>query len=289
MPTTPIAHAQRAGPASAAPPRRPAGRPARRRTGTRGDEQPGQRAGQRLLGVGEQQPRPGHLQHGEQQQRPPVPQRRAQLAPSRSSRAAAAPRRRRSGRTPRTTGDTSSTATLISRYGMPQITDMARNSAQPRRLTPRPARLIRHRRIFADAPRGAGRPTATGRRRRRSASASGGCRTARTAGPGTSRPRPGSRRAGSSRSVQTNVECSPRGSISKMPGPADEPAGVLHLDQPRRLPLRDDHRVEDADVPAAGQRQPGARGQPAVQPLGRAADRRGRRWRASTRPAAPSR
>jgi hypothetical protein len=53
----------------------------RRHEGHRGDQQAGQRAGQRLLGVGEQQPRAGHLQHREGQQGPPVAQRRAHLPP----------------------------------------------------------------------------------------------------------------------------------------------------------------------------------------------------------------
>ena len=61
MPTTPMRHAEDA---DRRQPLLLAGQPGGERgdEGHAGDEQPGQRAGQRPLGVGEEEPRPGHLQ-----------------------------------------------------------------------------------------------------------------------------------------------------------------------------------------------------------------------------------
>ena len=120
--------------------RRPAGgrRPARPRItaaiGTVATSRPGGGAGQRPLGVREQDPR---------QRRSPG---RRTRAPPASGRAGPAGRRERSakGRSSRApsavrtkttvTGVTSVTATLMSRYGMPQMTPTATRRIQPRRL-----------------------------------------------------------------------------------------------------------------------------------------------------------
>ena len=99
-----------------------------------GDEQPGQRAGQPLLGDPEQEPRE---RRSRPRRRPAAGARRA--APRGAGRgrappAAAAPPRARSGPAPACSGRDSSTATLMSRYGMPQITPIAAKRTQPRLL-----------------------------------------------------------------------------------------------------------------------------------------------------------
>ena len=134
-----VAAGRRPGPSSSATPPRPTSRPTQRtratarrsptnrpRTtaaiGTGGHEQPGGGAGQRALGVGQQDPRQDDLEHGEPEDRRPVPAEHAQAAAA-AGRTAAGAARRAPVRTKTTVaGVTSPTATLMSRYGMPQMT-----------------------------------------------------------------------------------------------------------------------------------------------------------------------
>ena len=100
----------------------------------RRDQEAGQRARDALLGDPEQHPRDRDLDRGEHEQRPPVREERTQLAraaPRSAAEAAAAiPVRARTS----IAGLSSLTATLIRRYGIPQITHIAAKSIHPRLL-----------------------------------------------------------------------------------------------------------------------------------------------------------
>src|SRR3954453_1840146 len=174
------------------------------------------------------------------------------------------------------TGETSSTATLISRYGMPQISDTATNSTQPRRLTcasPPSSRLCSPVHPRPPPPtRPSGFP--------RSAAGGDGGEALQGAADAEHGERPDQEPAELPQVAVGQVEpLGPgEGRVFAAPldledaRPADGGAGVVDLHQPGRIPLRDDHRVQDPDVPAAGKRQPGPGGQPAVQALRRSAD-----------------
>ena len=91
-----------------------------------------------LLPEADQRPGDRHLHDGEDQESPPAPAQSPQRAelPGRGQQHRGAQRDSRPGHE---AGGISSTATLMNRYGAPQITDIAANSAQPRALTPGPA------------------------------------------------------------------------------------------------------------------------------------------------------
>ena len=101
----------------------------------RRDQQPGQRAGDALLGVGQQQPRDAELDDGVQEHPRPAARSRRRISPRRSangrSRSAAGAVRRKTS----AGGGSSRTATRMKRYGMPQITHSVMNSSQPLRDT----------------------------------------------------------------------------------------------------------------------------------------------------------
>ena len=154
---------------------------------------------------------------------------------------------------------------------MPQMSDIAMNSTQP---APAHARSP----LVLTAPFSTGRPDRSPRRRR----GQSGCARAKRGEPRFSDSRTPGRHDGrtsgqpsraqqpsgrSSCSVQTNVDAAPRGTTSKCRCRAP-PRPVCRTSTRRGgVPPGDHHRVEHADAPAAGQRQPGARRQPAAQPL----------------------
>src|SRR3954465_12131210 len=180
-----------------------------------------------------------------------------------------------------TTGDTSPTATLISRYGIPQITDIARKSTHPRLLTPVPS---------SPGPPSSRAHLAEARRQQVHPSGSSAIRLGNRRG-GREPPQrppdprgdegPGEQPAQLTEVAEGQVEplgphegdaLAPRQDLEDA-GSADDAASVLDLDQAWWIPLGDDHRVEQSHVPAAGQGQSGTGGQPATHALRGAADR----------------